>query len=83
MPSPEHDDVDVNDISPRAWRLLRTAAGYEQRGVEKVVDDIMQAHISMLENNTRSLSTQRLYDLYELYATELTDEQIAAIVDNF
>ena len=82
MPTPG-DDVDVNEISPRAWRLLRTAAGYEQRGVEKVVDDIMQAHISMLENNTRSLSTQRLKGLYELYAAELTDDQIDAIVENF
>lgn len=82
MPEPV-EDVDVQDISPRAWRLLRTAAGYEQRGVEKVVDDIMQAHISMLESNTRSLSVQRLRGLYELYAEELTDEQIAAIVENF
>lgn len=79
----EDDDVDVKDISPRAWRLLRTAAGYEQRGVEKVVDDIMQAHISMLENNTRSLSVSRLQRLYDLYAEELTDEQIRALVENF
>ncbi|MFC7201893.1 hypothetical protein ACFQJC_00040 [Haloferax namakaokahaiae] len=83
MQGPGGDDVDVQRISPRAWRLLRTAAGYEQRGVEKVVDDIMQAHISMLENNTRSLSRQRLQGLYDLYAAELTAEQIDAILRHF
>lgn len=77
------DDVDLDAISPMAWRLLRTAAGYEQREVERNVDDIMQAHVSMLENETRSLSRTRLAKLYELYAAELTEAQIDAIVDTF
>jgi len=79
----EEDRVDVDDISPLAWRLLRTAAGYEQREVERQIDDIMQAHISMLENETRSLSRERLWRLFDLYAVELTQEQINAIVTNF
>lgn len=77
------DDVDLDAISPMAWRLLRTAAGYEQREVERNVDDIMQAHVSMLENETRSLSATRLAKLYELYAAELTEVQIDAIVEHF
>jgi hypothetical protein len=40
--------VDVEAISPRAWRLLRVAAGYEQRAVERELDDVIQAHLSML-----------------------------------
>lgn len=79
----EHDEWDVNDISPRAWRLLRTAAGYEQRTVEKELDDLMQAHVSMLENDTRSLSVDRLEQLYDLYTAELSHQQIRAIVTNF
>lgn len=79
----EEDRVDVDDISPLAWRLLRTAAGYEQREVERQIDDIMQAHVSMLENETRSLSRERLWRLFDLYAAELTQEQIDAIVTYF
>jgi hypothetical protein len=75
--------VDVTDISPLAWRLLRTAAGYEQRGVERAVDDLMQAHISMLESGNRGLSTERRQTLYALYAEELTDEQVRALVEHF
>ncbi|MFB6127402.1 MAG: hypothetical protein ABEJ79_08950 [Halolamina sp.] len=77
------DGVDVSTLSPRAWRLLRVAAGYEQRAVETEVDGLMQAHVSMLENDTRSLSVQRLELLFSLYAAELGDAQIRAIVDNF
>ena len=76
-------EVDVHEISPLAWRLLRTAAGYEQRGVEKKVDDLMQAHISMLENNNRSLSNDRLRLLFDLYIAELTAEQVQVIVEHF
>lgn len=76
-------EVDVEDISPMAWRLLRVAAGYEQRTVEKQIDDLMQAHISMLENNTRSLSRSRLVLLFELYTAELTSEQVGVLVENF
>ena len=83
MSHPENRDFDVNDISPLAWRLLRTAAGYEQRGVEREVDEIMQAHISMLESNSRSLSTHRLRVLFDLYTTELSATQVDAIVEHF
>ena len=76
-------DVDVQAISPTAWRLLRTAADYDQRTVEKELDTLMQAHISMLENDTRSLSNERLEQLYTLYTAELTDEQVRAIVEHF
>jgi hypothetical protein len=79
----EEVDVDLQSISPRAWCLLRTAADYEQRTVEKELDTLMQAHISMLENNTRSLSTKRLEQLYTLYTAELRDEQVRAIVEHF
>jgi hypothetical protein len=75
--------VDVADVSPMAWRLLRTAAGYEQRGVERALDDVIQAHISMLENDSRGLSQSRREALLELYAAELTDEQVRALVDAF
>lgn len=81
-PAEEHD-VDPREVSARAWRLLRTAAGYEQRGVEKEIDDLMQAHVSMLENDSRSLSRMRLELLLELYTEELTQEQVRVIVDHF
>lgn len=76
-------DVDVREISPTAWRLLRVAAGFDQREVEAEVPGVMQAHVSMLESNTRSLSEQRLHQLYRLYATELTDDQIRSLVTSF
>lgn len=79
----EVDEIDVHDISPMAWRLLRVAAGFGQREVEVEIDDIMQAHISMLENNNRSLSQQRLDVLFDLYRSELTDEQVCVLVSNF
>jgi transcriptional regulator with XRE-family HTH domain len=75
--------VDVQSLSPQAWRLLRTAADYEQRAVEKELDNLMQAHVSMLENNNRSLSVDRLEQLFELYTAELTQDQVRAIADNF
>lgn len=75
--------VDVVDISPQAWRLLRVAAGYEQRAVERQVESLMQAHISMLENGTRGLSTERRETLFSLYAAGLSAEQVSAIVDHF
>lgn len=77
------EDVDVAVVSSEAWRLLRTAAGYEQREVERELDELMQAHISMLESDTRSLSTDRLELLFELYTAELTDEQVCALVELF
>lgn len=83
MSDPEVFTCDVTEVSPRAWRLLRTAAGYEQRAVEQELDNLMQAHISMLENNSRSLSAIRLEQLYELYEQELTTTQIAVLVDHF
>ena len=79
----EDDDIDINNISPTAWRLLRVAAGFGQREVEVEIDDIMQAHISMLENNNRSLSEERLEVLFELYRSELTTEQVRVLVSNF
>ena len=75
--------VVVEDISPEAWRLLRVAAGYEQRSVEREIDDVMQAHISLLESGNRALSLSRRKQLYDLYSAELTDEQIRAIVEHF
>jgi hypothetical protein len=77
------DDIDVREISPMAWRLLRVAAGFGQREVETEVENIMQAHISMLESDTRSLSEQRLEQLFRLYRAELTDDQLHALVTNF
>lgn len=74
---------DVADVSPMAWRLLRTAAGYDQRAVERALDDVIQAHISMLENDRRGLSRSRREALFDLYAAELTDAQVQAIVDAF
>lgn len=76
-------EFDVEDISPMAWRLLRVAAGYEQRTVEKEIGELMQAHISMLENNNRSLSRSRLVLLFDLYTAELTPAQVRVLVDNF
>jgi plasmid stability protein len=83
MGMPAADEIDVEDISPDAWRLLRVAAGYEQREVESEVEDIMQAHVSMLESDTRSLSEQRLAQLFDLYRSELDDEQVCALVTHF
>jgi hypothetical protein len=77
------DDIDIRDISPIAWRLLRVAAGFGQREVEGEVQNIMQAHVSMLESDTRSLSDERLADLFELYRDELTDDQLRALVEHF
>lgn len=77
------DDIDTRDISPEAWRLLRVAAGFGQREVEKQVDDIMQAHVSMLESDTRSLSEDRLEELFQLYEAELTETQLYALVEHF
>lgn len=77
------EQVNVNDISPRAWRLLRVAADYEQRAVEREIEDLMQAHISMLESGSRGLSTDRRQALFDLYTAELTIEQVAAIVEHF
>ncbi|RXK47410.1 hypothetical protein [Halorientalis pallida] len=79
----EDRSVGVAEISPDAWRLLWTAAGYEQRGVEREVDDLMQAHVSMLESGSRGLSASRRRALLDLYAAELTDEQVQALVEHF
>lgn len=70
-------------VSPLAWRLLRVAAGYEQREVEREIDDLLQAHVSMLESGSRGLSGERRRELFELYAAELTDEQVEALLDAF
>jgi hypothetical protein len=75
--------VDVADVSPMAWRLLRTAAGYDQRSVERELDDVIQAHISMLENDRRGLSESRREALFDLYTAELTDTQVHALVETF
>ncbi|WP_254534970.1 hypothetical protein [Halomarina litorea] len=80
---PSSEPVDVADISPLAWRLLRVAAGYEQRGVERELDGLLQAHVSMLENGTRGLSAERRRALYDLYVDELDDEQVRTLVGNF
>ncbi|MFC7046365.1 hypothetical protein ACFQH6_13975 [Halobacteriaceae archaeon GCM10025711] len=78
-----HHDVDVDDLTPLAWRLLRVAAGYEQRAVEREVDGLLQAHVSMLERGDRMLSPERCHTLFDLYAEELDDGQIRALVDQF
>lgn len=75
--------IEPTDLSPLAWRLLRVAAGYEQRAVERELDDILQAHISMLESGSRALSTARRRSLLELYTAELSSEQVTAIVEHF
>lgn len=77
------ETVDVTDISPLAWRLLRTAADYDQRAVEREVDDLMQAHVSMLESGSRGLSRSRRTALLELYSAELSDEQVELLVHYF
>ncbi|GGN15689.1 helix-turn-helix domain-containing protein [Halarchaeum nitratireducens] len=76
-------DVDAGAISPRAWRLLRVAAGYDQRAVERELDGIRQAHVSMLESGARSLSRDRRRALLALYAVELEAAQIEAIATHF
>ncbi|ELZ65212.1 hypothetical protein C457_16972 [Haloferax prahovense DSM 18310] len=76
-------DVDITDISPMAWRLLRVAADYNQRAVERAVDDLMQAHISMLESGSRGLSRSRRRALLTLYTAELDDEQVRTLVEHF
>lgn len=75
--------VDAADLSPLAWRLLRVAAGYDQRTVEREIDDVLQAHVSMLESGSRALSRSRREELLALYASELDAEQIEAIAKNF
>ncbi|SEL14887.1 hypothetical protein [Haloferax larsenii] len=77
------EDVDIADISPQAWRLLRVAAGYNQRAVEREVDNLMQAHISMLESGSRGLSQSRRRALFALYTAELDDEQVDALLEHF
>jgi transcriptional regulator with XRE-family HTH domain len=75
--------ADVEAISPDAWRLLRVAADFSQRDVEREIDGIMQAHISMLESGTRALSVDRRQQLLDLYVAELTPEQVDALVEHF
>lgn len=75
--------IEPTDLSPLAWRLLRVAAGYEQRAVERELDDVLQAHISMLESGSRALSSARQQTLLELYAAELSSDQITAIAEHF
>lgn len=79
----QENSVSLDEISPMAWRLLRVAAGYEQRVVEREIDDLMQAHISMLESGSRALSLSRREILFDFYTAELTEEQVQAIVQNF
>jgi len=76
-------DVELGSISPRAWRLLRVAAGYEQREVERAIDDLLQAHVSMLESGSRGLSANRRRDLFEFYVANLDREQVAVLVEHF
>lgn len=75
--------IEPTDLSPLAWRLLRVAAGYDQRSVERELDDILQAHISMLESGSRALSSTRQQTLFELYTAELSPEQVTAIAEHF
>jgi hypothetical protein len=79
----ERRPADVSEISPEAWRLLRVAAGYDQRDVERAVDGMRQAHVSMLESGTRALSVDRRTQLLELYTEKLTDEQVEALAEHF
>ncbi|MFB6233921.1 MAG: hypothetical protein ABEH81_09610 [Halopenitus sp.] len=81
MATSEPDDL--TELSPMAWRLLRVAAGYEQRAVEREVDGVVQAHISMLESGSRGLSLERRRELFDLYTAELTDEQVEVLSDYF
>lgn len=83
MPASDAESVEIDAVSPLAWRLLRVAAGYEQRGVERELDGILQAHVSMLESGSRGLSTDRRRQLLSLYAEELTDDQLRAIAHHF
>lgn len=83
MPVSESKRIDVSTVSPTAWRLLRVAAGYSQRDVERTIDGLVQAHVSMLENDTRGLSADRQNHLLDLYAAELSDEQIAVLIEHF
>ncbi|NIC00463.1 hypothetical protein [Halobacterium sp. R2-5] len=77
------DAVDLADVSPTAWRLLRVAAGFSQREVEREVAGLRQAHVSMLEGGSRALSGDRRRELFALYAAELDDGQVAALVEHF
>ncbi|MFC7167679.1 hypothetical protein [Halospeciosus flavus] len=79
----ETRDVRLANVSPRAWRLLRVAADYEQRTVERELDDILQAHVSMLESGNRALSDDRLRQLFDLYAAELDAEQVSVLLEHF
>jgi hypothetical protein len=79
----ERQPLDASAISPEAWRLLRVAAGYDQRDVERAVDGLVQAHISMLESGTRGLSVDRRERLFDLYTEGLTREQTEALVEHF
>jgi len=63
--------------------LLRVAAEYEQREVEDELDDTLQAHVSVLEDNSRSLSQSQLEQLFSLYAGHLESEQILATTENY
>ncbi|RJT07051.1 hypothetical protein [Halococcus sp. IIIV-5B] len=74
---------DISSISPTAWELLRVAAQYSQREVEREIDEILQAHISMLEGGNRALSYDRRQTLFDLYTAELTDDQVSVIIRNF
>lgn len=74
---------DISSISPTAWQLLRVAAHYSQREVEREIDEVLQAHISMLEGGNRALSYDRRQTLFDLYSADLTDEQVMAIIENF
>lgn len=76
-------DYRLDDISPRAWRLLRVAAGYEQRAVEREIEGLLQAHISMLESGNRALSDERLRLLFDCYVDELDAEQVRVLVEHF
>ncbi|CQH58018.1 uncharacterized protein HHUB_2655 [Halobacterium hubeiense] len=77
------DAHDLADVSPTAWRLLRVAADFSQRDVEREVPDLQQAHVSMLEGGNRGLSADRRRELFALYAAELDDEQVAVLVEHF
>lgn len=77
------DATDATEVSPLGWRLLRVAAGYEQRTVERELDDLLQAHISMLESGSRALSPDRRRDLFDLYAAELSHDQVRVLVEQF
>ncbi|MCG1003467.1 MULTISPECIES: helix-turn-helix transcriptional regulator [Halobacterium] len=77
------DTHDLADVSPTAWRLLRVAADFSQRDVERAVADLRQAHVSMLESGNRGLSVERLHELFDLYVAELDDEQVEVLVEHF